>query len=94
MNRILAYATVVLVSHIGFAQSKAKPLSDAALHEGTAGGVAAGISHGVIKLQGSVPTVNWLVIGAGTLAVLTGPLKGTNVGSLTLTEVRNRISVH
>lgn len=84
MNRVLVLASVVLLSNVGFAKSKAKPLADAALDQVTAGGVTAGLSNGVIHFQGSVPTANGLVTGAGTLAVLTGPLTGTNIGSLTL----------
>jgi hypothetical protein len=84
MCRLLAIASLALVTQVGIAQSKAKPLSDVALDKVTAGGVTAGLSNGVVQFQGSVPTANGLVTGAGTLAVLTGPLTGMNLGTLTL----------
>jgi hypothetical protein len=62
-----------------------KPLNDAAMDRVTAGGVTAGVSNGVVDFQGSVPTKNGLVTGAGTLAVLTGPLTGTSQSQSTLT---------
>jgi len=47
--------------------------------------MTAGLSDGVVKFQGSVPTKNGLVTGAGTMAVLTGPLTTIqNQGTLTL----------
>jgi hypothetical protein len=71
------------------AQSAARhapqPLNDAAMDRVTAGGVTAGVSNGVVNFQGSVPTQNGLVTGAGTLAVLTGPLTGTTQSQSTLT---------
>lgn len=51
----------------------------------TAAGVSASFSGGVIQFQGSTPTANGLVTGAGTLQVLTGPIStSTNTGTLTL----------
>jgi hypothetical protein len=84
MRRLLVLASLALFAQVGIAQSKVKPLSDAALDRVTAGGVTASLSNGVVQFQGSVPTANGLVTGAGTLAVLTGPLTGTNVGTLSL----------
>ena len=56
-----------------------------------AGGLQPGLSNGVINFQGSVPTKNGLVTGAGTLAVLTGPSStSTNQGTLTLNGRHNR----
>ena len=90
MHRLFVVASLALLIPAGMAQSaakpKPKPLSDAAMDRVTAGGITAGMSDGVIKFQGSVPTKNGLVTGAGTLAVLTGPLAGTtqNQGTLSL----------
>lgn len=84
MRRLLVLASLALLCPAALAQSKPKPLSDAALDRVTAGGVTASVSNGVVQFQGSVPTANGLVTGAGTLAVLTGPLTGTNLGTLSL----------
>ena len=84
MSRLLAIMSLALLAQAGIAQSKAKPLNDAALDRVTAGGVTAGLSNGVVQFQGSVPTANGLVTGAGTLAVVTGPLSGTNTSTLSL----------
>jgi hypothetical protein len=84
MSRLLVIVSLALLTQAGMAQSKARPLNDAALDRITAGGVTAGISNGVVNFQGSVPTANGLVTGAGTLQVLTGPLTGTNMSTLTL----------
>jgi hypothetical protein len=90
MRRLLVVASLALLTQIGMAQNATRhtpqPLNDAAMDRVTAGGVTAGVSNGVVNFQGSVPTQNGLVTGAGTLAVLTGPLTGTtqNLGTLTL----------
>ncbi|MCU1247724.1 MAG: hypothetical protein JWQ49_753 [Edaphobacter sp.] len=88
MSRFLVIASLALLTQAGMAQSlapyKGQPLNDAALDRITAGGVSAGISDGVVKFQGTTPTPNGLVSGAGTLAVLTGPITGSNMGTLTL----------
>jgi len=84
MSRLLVIVSLALLTQAGMAQSKARPLNDAALDRITAGGVTAGISNGVVNFQGSVPTANGLVTGAGTLQVLTGPLTGTNMSTLKL----------
>jgi hypothetical protein len=89
MRRLLLIASLALLTQAGMAQNAVrhapKPLSDAAMDRVTAGGMTAGLSDGVVKFQGSVPTKNGLVTGAGTLAVLTGPLSSTtNQGTLTL----------
>jgi hypothetical protein len=89
MRRLFAIASLALLAQIGVAQSAARhaprPLNDAALDRVTAGGVTAGDTNGVIKFQGSVPTKNGLVTGAGTLSVLTSPMSSTtNQGSITL----------
>lgn len=83
MSRLLVIASLALLLPAGMAQSKKKAMSDAALSRVTAGGVSASDSDGVVKFQGSAQTANGLVTGAGTLAVLTGPLT-TNNGTLTL----------
>jgi hypothetical protein len=90
MRRLFVVASLALLIQAGMAQStaqhKPQPLNDAAMDRVTAGGMTAGVSDGVVKFQGSAPTKNGLVTGAGTLAVLTGPLAGTtqNQGTLTL----------
>jgi hypothetical protein len=91
MRRLLMIASLVLLTQAGMAQNQtrvrttAQPLSDAVMDRVTAGGVTAGDTNGVIKFQGSVPTKNGLVTGAGTLSVLTSPTSSsTNQGSITL----------
>ena len=89
MRRLFAVASLALLIQAGMAQTatrpKPQPLNDAAMDRVTAGGMTAGLSDGIVKFQGSVPTKNGLVTGAGTLAVLTGPLTTTtNQGTLTL----------
>ena len=89
MRRLFVVASLALLIPAGMAQSPARhkpqPLSDAAMDRVTAGEMTAGLSDGVVKFQGSVPTKNGLVTGAGTMAVLTGPLTTIqNQGTLTL----------
>jgi hypothetical protein len=92
MRRLFVIASLALLTQVGTAQNAARrrplpPLNDAALDQVTAagGGITAGLANGVITFQGSVPTKNGLVSGAGTLAVLTGPSSTTlNQGTLTL----------
>jgi hypothetical protein len=91
MRRLFLVASLALLTQAGMAQNAARPtlhpLSDAALDRVTAGGggVTAGLSNGTVTFQGSVPTKNGLVTGAGTLAVLSGPLtSSTNQGTLSL----------
>jgi hypothetical protein len=89
MRRLFIVASLALLIPAGMAQTaaqhKPKPLNDDAMDRVTAGGMTAGLSDGVVKFQGSVPTKNGLVTGAGTLAVLTGPLSTTqNQGTLSL----------
>jgi hypothetical protein len=89
MRRLLVVASLALLIQAGMAQSPARPkpqpLNDAAMDRVTAGGFSAGLSDGIVKFQGSVPTTNGLVTGAGTLAVLTGPLASTSQSQSTLT---------
>jgi hypothetical protein len=89
MRRLFVVASLALLIQAGMAQTatrpKPQPLNDAAMDRVTAGGMTAGLSDGVVKFQGSVPTKNGLVTGAGTMAILTGPLtSSTNQGTLTL----------
>jgi hypothetical protein len=89
MRRLFVVASLALLIQAGMAQTTARhkpqPLNDAAMDRVTAGEMTAGLSDGVVKFQGSVPTKNGLVMGAGTLGVLTGPLTTTtNQGTLTL----------
>jgi hypothetical protein len=91
MRRLLVIASLALLTQVGMAQNAARrkppPLNDVALDQVTAagGGFTAGLANGVITFQGQVPTKNGLVSGAGTLAVLTGPLTGTGLSQSTLT---------
>ncbi|HZY63089.1 MAG TPA: hypothetical protein VFE38_11220 [Edaphobacter sp.] len=86
MHRNLVIAGVVLLTQLGLAQprQKPKPMSDSTLDNVTAAGISASASAGVVRFQGEVPTKNGLVASAGTLAVQSGPLTGTSIGSLTL----------
>jgi hypothetical protein len=89
MRRLFVVASLALLIQAGMAQTatrpKPQPLNDAAMDRVTAGGMTAGLSDGIVKFQGSVPTKNGLVTGAGTMAILTGPLTSTtNQGTLTL----------
>ena len=89
MRRLFVVASLAVLTQVGMAQNAARhtsqPLNDAAMDRVTAGGVTAGMSNGVVNFQGSVPTKNGLVTGAGTLAVLTGPLTSTTQNQSTLT---------
>jgi hypothetical protein len=88
MRRLFVVASLALLIPAGMAQTaaqhKPQPLNDAAMDRVTAGGITAGLSDGVVKFQGSVPTKNGLVTGAGTMAVLTSPLAAQNQSTLTL----------
>src|ERR1700679_520686 len=89
MCRLLVIASLALLTQAGMAQNlktqhKPRLLSDAAMDRVTAAGVTASFSGGVVQFQGSVPTVNGLVTGAGTLQVLSGPITGGNTSTLTL----------
>ena len=90
MRRILVIAVITLLSSAGLAQTatptrvpvraqtRAKPMSDAALDKVTAGTISAGISDGVVKFQGQTPTPNGLVSSSGSLA-----LQGSSINSTT-----------
>jgi hypothetical protein len=88
MCRLLVIASLVLLTQAGMAQQvtqhKRTPMSDAAMDKVTAAGVSASFSGGVINFQGSVPTANGLVTGAGTLQVLSGPITSNNMGTISL----------
>ena len=91
MRRLLIVASLVLLTEAGLAQNKvrhtAQPLNDAAMDRVTAGGVTASTSDGVLKFQGSVPTKNGLVTGAGTMSVMTSPITNTtNNGTINLSD--------
>jgi hypothetical protein len=89
MRRLMITASLALLTQVGMAQNAAKhkpmPLNDATLDRVTAGGFTAGLTNGVVAFQGTVPTKNGLVTGAGTLAVLTSPLTSTTQNQSTLT---------
>ena len=88
MCRLLVIASLALLTQAGMAQTvtqhKRTPLSDVALDRVTAAGVTAGVSGGGINFQGSVPTANGLVTGAGTMQVLSGPITSNSTGTLSL----------
>jgi hypothetical protein len=84
MRRILVIACMALLSSVSIAQSRAKPMSDAALDKVTAGTVTAGVSDGVVKFQGQTSTANGVVSSTGTLALQSGPLIGDTIGTLSL----------
>src|SRR6202789_1714764 len=89
MCRLLVIASLALLTQAGMAQNlktqhKPSLLIDAAIDRVTAAGVTASFSGGVVQFQGSVPTKNGLVTGAGTLQVLSGPLTGSDQSTLTL----------
>ena len=84
MQRTLAITCLALLTSVGTAQSKAKPMSDAVLDKVTAAGVTASVSEGVVRFQGQVPTANGLVSTTGSLALQSGPLIGSTVGTLSL----------
>jgi hypothetical protein len=95
MQRFFVIAVLTLLSSTGLVQAgaqspvnarvqtRAQPLSDAALDQVTAGSIAAGISDGVVKFQGQTPTPNGEVSSTGTLAIQNAPI-GTTMGTLSL----------
>jgi hypothetical protein len=95
MQRILVIAGIMLLSSVGLAQNatptrargvvhKATPMNDAALDKVTAGTVTAGVSDGVVRFQGQTPTPNGLVSSSGSLAIQSGPLNGSTLGTLSI----------
>jgi hypothetical protein len=69
MRRLFVVASLALLIPAGMAQTaaqhKPQPLNDAAMDRVTAGGMTAGLSDGIVKFQGSVPTKNGLVTLSG-----------------------------
>jgi hypothetical protein len=100
MQRILVIAALAMVSSAGLAVAgaqtpasakphsqtvtRARPLSDAALDQVTAGSITAGVSDGVVRFEGQKATANGLVSSTGSLAVQNGPLAGNTMGTLSL----------
>jgi hypothetical protein len=100
MKRILVMATLAMLSSAGMSVAgaqtpaaarshsrtvtKARPLSDAALDQVTAGSVSAGISDGVVRFAGQTPTANGLVSSTGSLALQSSPIAGNTMGTLSL----------
>lgn len=86
MYRSLVIAGLMLFTQMGISQTHKKPvpMNDSTLDKVTAAGISASASDGVVKFEGQVPTANGLVSSAGTLAVQSGPISGTSIGSLTL----------
>lgn len=64
--------------------TKARPLSDAALDQVTAGSVSAGVSDGVVRFAGQTPTANGLVSSTGSLALQSSPIASSTMGTLSL----------
>ena len=86
MYRSLVITGLMLLTQVGISQTGRKPvpMNDSTLDKVTAAGISASASDGVVKFEGQVPTANGLVSSAGTLAVQSGPISGTSIGSLTL----------
>ncbi|HEX2919434.1 MAG TPA: hypothetical protein VHN81_13015 [Edaphobacter sp.] len=100
MRRILVVATLAMMTSAGLATAgaqtqaaarahsrtvtKAKPLSDAALDQVTAGSVSAGVSDGVVRFAGQTPTANGLVSSTGSLALQSSPIASSTMGTLSL----------
>lgn len=97
MRRTLVIAILMLFSFAGtspgWAQAgrspvkthaKAQPMNDAALDKVTAGSISAGISDGAVQFQGQTQTPNGLVSSNGSLALQSGPLGGTTMGTLSM----------
>jgi hypothetical protein len=86
MHRNLVIASLVLLTQVGISQTSRKPtpMNDSTLDNVTAAGISATASNGVVKFQGETPTRNGLVSSAGSLALQSGPVTGTSIGSLTL----------
>ncbi|QNI37793.1 hypothetical protein [Edaphobacter albus] len=66
------------------ARAKAQPMNDAALDKVTAGTISAEVSNGVVKFQGQAQTPNGLVSSDGSLALQSGPIGGTTMGTLSM----------
>jgi len=96
MRRILVIAGMMLLSSAGIAQTatqtrvpvraqtRARPMNDAALDKVTAGTISAGVSNGVVKFEGQTPTPNGLVSSSGSLAVQSGPINSATMGTLSI----------
>jgi hypothetical protein len=102
MQRILVIAAVALLGSAGMAQAgaqapakakapvqtQAKPLSDDAMDNVTAGGIQAGLNNGVVHFQGQTQTPNGPVSAKGSMSFLNGPIGSvnntTNNGTLSL----------
>jgi hypothetical protein len=102
MQRILVIAAVALLGSAGMAQAgaqapakakapvhaQAKPLSDDAMDNVTAGGIQAGLNNGVVHFQGQTQTPNGPVSAMGSMSFLNGPIGSvnntTNNGTLSL----------
>jgi hypothetical protein len=94
MHRNLVIAALVLLTQVGISQTskqisnqtskKPQPMNDSTLDHVTAAGISASASNGVVRFQGEVPTANGIVSSAGTLALQSGPITGTSIGSITM----------
>ena len=100
MQRILVIATLAMLGSAGLSVAgaqtpaaakahsrtvtKAKPLSDAALDQVTAGSVSAGVSDGVVRFAGQAATANGLVSSTGSLALQSSPIASSTMGTLSL----------
>lgn len=93
MRRIVLILSIALACHGALGQgqkAKAKPMSDSAMDQVTAGstgstGVTATASNGVVNFAGQAATPNGLVTSAGTLSMQTSPLStSTTTGTLSI----------
>jgi len=74
---ILACLALLFVPVVA-AQSKIKPLDDAALETVTAGGISASLIDGVLHFEGQAQTPTGAVAAFGTLTVLKDATQGSN----------------
>ncbi len=84
MQRILVIAGLAILTQVGIAQSKMKPMSDGAMDHVTAAGLTADVSNGAVNFQGQTQTPNGLVTATGSLGLQAGPTSGTTLGTLSL----------
>ena len=84
MQRTLVIASLAILTQVGIAQSKMKPMSDGAMDQVTAAGITANVANGVVNFQGQAMTANGLVDGSGSLGLQTGPLNGATLANLSL----------
>ncbi len=85
MRRILVIASLAILTQVGMAQSKMKPMTDGAMDQVTAAGITTDVSNGAVNFQGQSQTPNGLVSATGSLGLQAGSISGTTLGTLSLT---------